>query len=254
LKSNNPHSGHRKRLREQVMQSGLESLHEHQVLEYLLTFVLPQKDTNVIAHDLIQKFGSFYKVMQASLQELSSVKGVGDVVAHFLYHFRDFFYYYQKSSTKEKALIRNFEEAKRYVLPHLTNKLREELLLVCIDNKNCVIDTKILSKGTVNQAEVNMRAITEILINNNSSNFVIAHNHPDGNCRPSAEDDKFTKALTVNSEINRMKLLDHIIVGNDGIYSYYQNNKLAEYREKVKNLIVKSEEICSNFAEYEGVR
>jgi DNA repair protein RadC len=254
LKSNNPHSGHRKRLREQVLKSGLESLHEHQVLEYLLTFVLPQKDTNVIAHDLIQKFGSFYKVMQASLTELMSVNGVGEVVAHFLFNFRDFFYYYQKSSTKEKTLIRNFEEAKRYVIPHLSNKLKEELLLVCIDSKNCVIDTKVLSRGTVNQADVNMRAITEILINNNTSNFVIAHNHPDGNCRPSAEDDKFTQALTVTSEINRMKLLDHIIIGNDGIYSYYQNDKLIEYRDKVKNLIVKSEEICSNFAEYEGVR
>lgn len=254
MESKNPHSGHRKRLREQVLQGGLESLHEHQVLEYLLTFVLPQKDTNVIAHDLIQKFGSFYKVMQASLQELSEVKGVGEVVAHFLFNFRDFFYYYQKSSTHEKQHIRNFEEAKRFVIPHLSNKIKEELLLVCIDNKNCVIDTKVLSKGTVNHADVDMRTITEILIKNNTANFVIAHNHPDGNCRPSAEDDKFTKAITVNSELNRMKLLDHIIIGNDGIYSYYQNDKIAEYRETVKNLIVKSQGVCSAFAEYEGVR
>jgi len=80
----NPHVGHRKRLRDQVLKGGLDALHEHQVLEYLLTFVLPQKDTNVIAHDLISKFGSFAKVIEASPKNLQKVKGIGKESARFL--------------------------------------------------------------------------------------------------------------------------------------------------------------------------
>lgn len=252
MTNKNPHSGHRQRLRELVLQGGLESLHEHQVLEYLLTFVLPQKDTNVIAHDLIAKFGSFSKVLEANLNDLKSVKGVGNVVAHFLYNFRDFFYYYQKNNAKETSTIKTFEDAKNYVLPHLSNKLREELLLVCIDNKNKVIETKTLSKGTVNNTDVNMREITQTLINANAYNFIIAHNHPSGRCISSVEDDKFTKVAVMCSEINNIKLLDHIIVGNDGIYSYFQNHKLDEYRRNTKELVSCTPDIASRFAEYEG--
>ena len=93
MEKNNLHSGHRDRLRKQVQTSGLDSLHEHQVLEYLLTFAIPLRDTNEIAHELINKFGSFAGVLDADVNSLKRVKGVGEVVANFLSEYKNFYFY-----------------------------------------------------------------------------------------------------------------------------------------------------------------
>jgi len=232
----NPHVGHRKRLRDQVLKGGLDALHEHQVLEYLLTFVLPQKDTNVIAHDLISKFGSFAKVLEADLNELKNVKGVGEVVAHFLYNFKDFYFYYQKNRRSDKGRIKGLGEAKQYLMSYLTNRDQEELYVVAIDAKNRVLDTKLIARGSVNEADVNMNIITKFLLSENASSFVMGHNHPDGNCYPSIADDNLTRAIVINTEINGIRLLDHIIFGSDDTYSYYHAGKLAEYRNCAQKL------------------
>ena len=197
LKDNNPHSGHRKRLRDQVLKSGLDSLHEHQVLEYLLTFVLPQKDTNVIAHDLISKFGGFSKVLEADINELKKVKGVGEVVAHFLYNFRDFYFYYQRNRSSNKGKIRGFGDAKQFMMPYFAGNNNEALYAVAIDSKNKVIDVKLICEGVVDEASVNMRVLTQFLISSNATNFILAHNHPDGNCMASVADDKTTRAVRI---------------------------------------------------------
>ena len=228
MKNDNPHVGHRKRLRNQVLESGLDSLHEHQVLEYLLTFVLPQKDTNVIAHDLINHFGGFCHVFEASVNELKQVKGVGEVVAYFLYSFRDFFYYYQKSKNKVKTTISSYGEAKAYVANFLSNKPYEELYMICIDAKNKVVGSKMISRGTVNNVDVSLRGVTEALIKYNVSNFILAHNHPAGRCVPSLADDILTRAIYLTSKLNNSKMLDHIIIGEDETYSYFHDTKKME--------------------------
>ena len=251
MKGNNPHSGHRQRLRDQVLKGGLDAMHEHQVLEYLLTFVLPQKDTNVIAHDLISKFGGFSKVFEADLNELKKVKGVGEVVAHFLYNFRDFYFYYQKNKPSAKGSIKGLGEAKQYMMPYFVGKQVEELYVVAIDSKNRVIDTKLICEGVVNEANVNMRLITQFLISNNATNFVLAHNHPDGKCLPSVADDNTTRAVVAITEINGIRMLDHIIFGEDETYSYHHSGKLDKYREDALKLCMGKIDM-QDIAKYEG--
>ena len=249
----NPHSGHRKRLRAQVVQSGLDSMHEHQVLEYMLSFLLPQKDTNVVAHALIEKFGSYSKVFEADINSLKEVKGVGEVVAHFLYSFRDFYYYYQKKREVKGMIVNNTESSIQCILPILTGKHVEEFYIVCIDPRNKVTTIDCMARGNEIQASIDVRKISKYLTDNNVYNFFIAHNHPDGDAIPSAEDDKLTKALMFSSRINGIKMCDHIIVGKDSVYSYYQDHKIESYREEADKMLgVQAIKVSQNYASYEG--
>lgn len=255
MEKTNPHAGHRKRLREQVLSSGVDSLHDHQALEYLLSFVLPQKDTNIIAHNLIERFGSYSRVFEADINSLKQVKGVGEVVAHFIYHFRDFYYYYQKKRENYTTTVNNSESAIQYILPMLSNKHVEEVYIVCIDPRNKVVGSHCFARGNEIEAIVNVRAISKFLTDNKTYNFFIAHNHPEGDSRPSAEDDKLTKALMVTSRINGIKMCDHIIIGKDGVYSYFVDGKIDKYRDEADAMLgVQAVKVSQNYAEYEGKR
>ena len=253
MKNNNPHIGHRKRLRNQVLQSGIDSLHEHQVLEYLLTFVLPQKDTNVIAHDLINHCGGFSKVFEADINELTKVNGVGEVVAHFLYNFKDFFYYYQKSKTKVKPQIHNPADAKNYMLSYFSNKTREEVYLIGIDDKNRVVETKLLSKGSSHQAPIVLQELTRAMLKSDCNSFILTHNHPFGKSNPSAEDDRLTRVVYANSLMNGFKMLDHIIVGENDLYSYRSDSEKWERIQKAAELLLTEpiKSLNKPFAKYE---
>ena len=253
LDKSNPHMGHRKRLRQQALQSGIDSMHDHQVLEYLLTFVLPQKDTNEIAHALIDRFGGFSKIFEADVNTLKQVKGVGDVVAHFLYHFRDFYYFYQKKRENHTKIVNNTDTAIQYILPILNNKHVEEVYIVCIDPRNRVVRSDCFARGDEIEAMVNVRAISKFLTDNKVYNFFLAHNHPEGDAKPSPEDDKLTKALMVTSRVNGIKMCDHIVVGKEGVYSYFVDGKIEKYREDADKMLgVQAIKVSQNYAKYEG--
>ncbi len=239
LKRKNPHVGHRQRLREQVREHGLESLREHQILEYLLTFIIPQKDTNIIAHELIQKFGSYANVLEADISSLQEVDGVGEVASYFLNQFRDFYYVYQKTRESRTVYVDNSAKAEAYIAPKLVDKPNEEVYVICIDSNNKISKVKCIAKGDESEAKVNVRDITKFLSDNNVSNFYLAHNHPSGDPTPSAEDDKLTKALVLSTRINGIKMLDHIIVGKYSNYSYYTAMKIEKYRDMADELMKK---------------
>lgn len=252
-KPKNIHAGHRQRLRDSALKHGLNSMHDHQVLEFLLTFVVPQKDTNEIAHRLINEFGSFAGVLEGEIDRLMSVKGVGEVVAHFLYNQKNFFNYYQanKLITYDDALISTYQ-TKRYFKALLSNKPSEELYLVGLDNQSKVIYCNMIERGSSNRASANIRKITNVIINNGLSNVVIAHNHPNGSCEPSAEDDRFTKKLFLALSTNDISLLDHIIVGDDDMYSYCSSGEFEKYREEYKDVITTSSKLGIKYGIGEG--
>lgn len=244
------HYGHRERLRKQVSESGLEPMHEHQVLEYLLTFVIPQKDTNGLAHLLIEEFGSLAGVMEADVTALKRVKGVGDVVAHFLAEFRDFYYYYQKHRSKTIKVIKDLSTAKQFVLPLLTNLKKEEVYLIGIDGNNKVISAKQVATGSSNQANINTRLVMDAIISQGLPNFIVAHNHPYGMAIPSAEDNKFTKAIAFGVAITNVHFLDHLIVGTDGVYSYHHSGMLDDYKREAGRVLNINVGLAQNSAVY----
>lgn len=231
----NIHVGHRQRLRARAIETNLEGFEEHQILELLLTFVIPQKDTNPIAHLLIKEFGSLSGVLNANITDLQKVKGVSEYSASFLVLLKDVFRKYKQSAAKSVVSIKNTREAIEVCKSELTDLLEERVLVICLDNSNKVISKKIISIGDDNKTTVSIRKIVDIVVRSNSSNIILAHNHPNGKCTPSAEDDVTTKNLVFSLALSGVTILDNIVVGNDDCYSYFASGKLNEYYNSVNN-------------------
>lgn len=246
----NVHEGHRKRMRDIVNKRGLDGMPQHQVLEYMLSFVVPQRDTNIIAHNLIKKYSTISAVLEASQTSLAETKGVGEVVAHYLANFRNMFAYYQHTKADSISTISNSREAFEYVKYLLGDKLIEELYVSGLDSKNQVIFTEKISAGTTNKNNVSIRTITELIVHYKVGNIIVAHNHPKGMTVPSPEDDRFTRALACAMGIIDVKVLDHIIVGTNGFYSYFNNHRFEEFKKEFASFI-DAHAVAQNHAHYE---
>lgn len=233
----NLHKGHRQRLRELASKNSIFNMQEHQVLELLLSYVIPQKDVNPTAHMLINKFGSFSEVLETSESELVKVDGIGEVTAHFLATFKDFFAFYQQKRVVENDKIINTSQAVKFISHYLQHKLTEEMYVVCIDGMNKVKKVELISKGETNETSADIRKITETIFKNKTHNVIICHNHPGGKANPSLQDDRVTKALLIALSINNINLLDHIIIGEDSYYSYASSGVLNAYKGEIQHLI-----------------
>ena len=157
----NEHIGHRERLRDRVRKEGLKNFQDYQVLEYVLTFAIPYKDTNVLAHKLISKFGSFHGVLEADEEDLKTVDGMGDVTAHFLSHLLKIYSFYEQDKAKQISTVINPEQSYSYVKQFLVGKLVEELYVVCLTANNKIVSVEKISEGTSGEAKVSIKAITD---------------------------------------------------------------------------------------------
>ena len=129
----------------------------------------------------------------------------------------------------------------------------EEVYIVCVDPRNRVVKSECFARGDEIAALVNVRSISKFLTDNKVYNFFMAHNHPEGDPRPSAEDDKLTKALLVTARVNGIKMFDHVIVGKEGVYSYFVDGKIEKYRDDADKLLgIQAVKVSQNYAEYEG--
>lgn len=245
------HYGHRSRLRERVAKEGLENFHEYQVLEYVLSFVIPYKDTNDLAHELIDKFGSLAGVFEANTSELMTVKGMGEVSATFLSDFIKIYNRYERCKLASKTEITTPLQTYEYFSGIFKGKLSEELYLVALTPKSKIVKTKRISSGSANEARVQIRDITDLMSSLKVANIIVAHNHPNGSSEPSKEDDKFTKALVTTLTINGCHLIDHMIISEDGRYSYRESGLIDKYKREVADLLVSSQSVAQPEAKYE---
>ena len=238
----NEHQGHRERLRDRVRKEGLKNFQDYQVLEYVLTFAIPYKDTNEIAHRLISRFGSFYGVLEADEEELAEVKGMGQASAHFVANLRNIFHYYEADRARIVSKVITPAGAYGYVKPFLINKLVEEMYVVCLTPKNKIVSMEKISEGTNNEANVSIRTIVEKMNKSKVSSIIVAHNHPKGKATPSANDNKFTRALTTTLAITGCHMLDHIIIGEGKreYYSYREHGLIDDYVKEAASLITAS--------------
>lgn len=247
----NKHVGHRKRLRESANNVGLCNMQEHQVLELLLSYVIPRKDTNPIAHDLINKFGSFAQVLQANEEDLLKVEGVGEYAASFITFIKEFFSYYKLSKLNKKVSIKNTAQAVEYCGELLSDKTEEEFYAVFLNNNGSVIHYEKISSGTVNASQVNIKKITECAFKFNSANVILCHNHPNGTNNPSQNDKISTRAMVISLHLNGVNVLDHIIIAEDTSFSFARNGLIEKYVEELNEMFVRdSLQVCAEPCEY----
>ena len=214
------HDGHRDRIRSRYIEYGLENFNDINVLELVLFYAIPRADTNVIAHALIDRFGSLDAVFDASIPELCEVNGVGLRAATLISLFPAVMRKYDNAKIRGMRFLTNSHEMGDYFLPKFKYLREEVLLMVSLDSNGRILSLNEVSSGVVNSVQVNTRRIVEFAIRNRASFVVIAHNHPDGLAIPSVEDSMMTK--TIFDALNNVgiELLDHIVVAGDDFVSF----------------------------------
>lgn len=219
-KEKNVHAGHRKRLRELVSKVGLENLNEIQALEFALTYVLPRRNTNEIAHELLSVFGSFSAVFNASKQELEKIKYLGKDSAKMLSQFKNIFVYYNHNKAKQIKTIKNTLSLATYFYNLLYEEKIEILYAMSLDEKGNIKAVRRIAVGNEKLITIEKSELANFLYSTKGKVLALAHNHPNASCLPSKSDDEST--LEIKNWMNSIsfKLLDHIIVGKDGVFSF----------------------------------
>lgn len=216
------HEDHRKRLKKQFRDGGLDNFSEFQILELLLFYAIPRKDTNPIAHRLIDRFGSLSQVLEAPVEELEKVDGIGPNAALLLRLITEVARAYMKDRTENHKILRSINECGDYLKSFFIGRRVEMVYLLCLDAKCKVLGCREVGEGSVNSANVPIRRIVEIALGYNASSVVLAHNHPSGLALPSQEDIATTRRVAAALSMVDIQLVDHIIVADDDYVSLVQ--------------------------------
>lgn len=224
------HEGHRERLRKEYLQNGGDGLPDHRFLELLLCYAIPRKDTNELAHRLIQRFGSLEAVLFADTSQLQGVDGIGEGAAVFLNM--------QGSMARRLALQRLQNphgrtqlvtplDATKLGLARLGMRAYENVELVCLNAKRYIEHIVPMHTGVVAESQIYPRQVVETALLRRAHSVLLYHNHPSGNPSPSADDKEVTDAVRAALGSVDIPLLDHIIVGRDCAYSFSSDVILA---------------------------
>ena len=217
------HSGHRQRLKDRFLKEGLDHFEDLYVLELLLFYCIPQKDTNPIAHALLDHFGSLTAVFEATPEELQRVPGIGKNAATFLTLIPQAGRYYQIKRSEPGDILHTITQCGKYLVPYFYGRENETVFLLCLDAKCKVLGCKLVGEGSVNSANVPIRRVVEIALNANATSVVLAHNHPCGVACPSSDDIQTTLRVARAMDAVEITLADHIVVADDDFVSMVQS-------------------------------
>jgi len=219
----NVHQGHRKRLRQQFLEHGLDRFYDHQALELLLFYTNPREDTNPIAHELLNRFGSISNILNAPYEDLLEVDKVGENTACLLKFLPQFFVKYLLSGLDGKKLETTTDMC-RYFLYKLSVVQNEQLWLTCLDDKMGVVSNIKISDGDGSSVRFDKTIIVTEALKSKCTNCVLAHNHPFCDTMPSNEDINCTERLRENLKDMGITLVDHIIVSRTEARSMFYHN------------------------------
>ncbi|MBQ7171280.1 MAG: hypothetical protein IJR89_03265 [Clostridia bacterium] len=207
-----PHADHRARVKKRFFAEGIDGFEDHQILELLLFFAIPQKDTNPLAHALIDRFGSLSAVFNAPPEELVRVEGVGEHAAALLSLVPQLARRYFLDSEAAGDPYDNVDKLGRMFVMQYVGATREIVYLTMLDNKLRIIETVKLYEGSVNSAYITPRKIIEPCLRRGASVAVLAHNHPSGAPVPSGDDLYTTKTIQSTLAAVGIPLLEHFLV------------------------------------------
>ena len=217
------HDGHRQRIKKQYRDHGLLNFEDHSALELLLFYAMPRSDVNPLAHRLIDRFGSLNAVFDVPVGELMKVSGVGENTALLIKLVVDINRQLMVSRGRNCKIIDSTEKAGAYIAPFFHGERDEVVYMICLDAKFKVLNCKLMSRGSVNTANIVVRKIVENALANNSMSVILAHNHISGVALPSHEDKESTKRICEALQAVDIVLADHIIVADDDFVSMADN-------------------------------
>ena len=218
------HNKHRSRVRNEILTNGIgEGTPLHKIVEALLFYSIPRKDTNEIAHKLVKKFGSLSSMLDADISELKEVDGVGDNTAALfkLIVASAKIYYTEKGQSSDR--FNDMSEIYEFLKLKYLDCNKEMFSVMCFDSKGALISFDFLSSGDVAAVGISSRMIIERVIKNNAVCVILAHNHPGGNALPSIDDINTTQLIANALKSINVRLLDHIIICSDDYVSLAQS-------------------------------
>lgn len=228
--TDNVHKDHRERVRARFLRDGLDNFDDHNALELLLFYAIPVKDTNTLAHNLINNFGSLSAVFDARIEDLVKVDGVGEKTAVLIKMIPQLFRKYETDKLKSSAVSLNSAELiAKYASKYFKGLTEERLYVMCLDSMCNLLDMVHISSGTSKSTPINMRLIVETAFKVNASCIILVHNHPSGITAPSKKDIDVTMSISNLAESIGLRLSDHIIIGNGDDYFSFRKSEKWKY-------------------------
>lgn len=218
-KNENVHLGHRMRMREKLLNGNPESFAEHELIEILLYYSIPRKNTNELAHRLQDEFGGISNILNADEDHLRSVDGIGDATVAMVKFIRECVFKYINEANSISNVQLTPANIGTYIKNLFFGQTREMLYAILLD-KDCIVKkVKKISVGTVNSTPLYPREIVQFAVNEKYPYLVLAHNHPNGNPKPSQTDIEITKTVEMALSFIEVRLVDHVIVSGEKVTS-----------------------------------
>ena len=220
------HQGHRQRVKNRYLVEGLDAFEDHQILEMLLFYSIPMKDTNELAHKMIKEFGSFAGLLEADPKEICKRCQVSENTAILVSIIPSLARRYFKGKWGEKPILDSSILAGEYVVALFTGRTYEAFYVICLDSQNRVNHAALVHEGTINEAPVYPRLIVETALRHQATSVILAHNHPGGSVKPSTQDIQITKKISTVLESISISVVDHIIAAGDKYYSFAEKGMM----------------------------
>ncbi|OGL39977.1 MAG: hypothetical protein A2042_00345 [Candidatus Schekmanbacteria bacterium GWA2_38_11] len=221
--------GHRKRLRDKFLNSGLNGFHDYEIIELLLTLGTPRKDCKEQAKEAIEKFKSLRGVLEADIEELQEIKGIGSHNVFGIKLIKEVAKESLKERLSEKPLVTSSKDLFDYLYLSMRGLKMELFKVIFLNTKNRILEIEDLFKGTLNSSSVYPREIIQRSITLNAASLIFIHNHPSGDPQPSEKDREITRELVSAGNIMKIKILDHIIIGDNHYFSFADEGLVEEY-------------------------
>ena len=227
--------GHRSRLRKRMMKEGLSNFQDHEVLEMLLFQYLPYRDTNKIAHNLLAKFGTFAGILNATPEQLMTVKGISEVTACNLAVLKEVWLRYKRSEA-QKISLAGAQSIIKYAETLIAESYTERLVAVYVDNATKFIYQDEFTSDSTRQLAIDSKTIVASAMRVGAAGVMLFHCHVDGECNPSVEDFRFTEKLLFALASINVVLLEHIIFNHNGDnYSFFRSGDMEKLQQKYNN-------------------
>jgi DNA repair protein RadC len=207
------------RPRERLIKYGVDKLSNEELLSIILSSGVRNKSCKELSLDIISEFDSINNLKNLNIKSLSNIKGIGVSKASIILASIEFGRRVYSDNNIDIKL-NSSEDIYNYIKNDLIDKKQEYFYALYLDNKNKLIDKKLLFIGTVNRSIVHPREIFKYAYLYSASSIVIVHNHPSGDVTPSKEDKILTDSIIELGNINKIPVIDHIIVGKDRYYSF----------------------------------
>jgi len=228
--------GHRARLREKFNKSGLAAFLDYEIIELLLTLGIPYKDRKPQAKEAINRFKTLRGVLEAPPEELQKIKGITSYNTFVIQFVQELAREFLKEQILNKPYCKSSKEVFDYLYHSMRDLKKETFRVMFLNAQNQVIQVEDLFEGTLNASAVYPREIVEKAINYNAASLIFVHNHPSGNPEPSDNDKQITRDLVFAGNIMQIKVLDHIIIGENKYFSFADKGLIEGYDKDFLNL------------------